>query len=157
MTTEAMQNIPTPRAAADANPIFSIEFQVRDYEVDMAGGVNNAVYLHYLEHARLAYLKSLGINYAYWTKQKIGFVLARVELDFRFSLVNDDLFVVKTRVERVSRLRFRFFQDIFRLPDEKPILNAVLLTTAVDAKNRPTLPKEIAAIMDIVCPVPPSK
>ena len=31
---------------------FQLEFQVRDYECDMQGHVNNAVYLNYLEHCR---------------------------------------------------------------------------------------------------------
>jgi len=31
---------------------FKLNFEVRDYECDLSGIVNNAVYLHYLEHAR---------------------------------------------------------------------------------------------------------
>ena len=31
---------------------YSIELDVRDYEIDSEGIVNNANYLHYLEHAR---------------------------------------------------------------------------------------------------------
>ena len=32
--------------------IFELPMKVRDYEVDSEGIVNNAVYLHYLEHTR---------------------------------------------------------------------------------------------------------
>lgn len=32
--------------------IFELEMQVRDYECDMEGIVNNAIYQHYLEHTR---------------------------------------------------------------------------------------------------------
>ncbi|MBU2223338.1 MAG: acyl-CoA thioesterase, partial [Gammaproteobacteria bacterium] len=31
--------------------VFSVDFKVRDYECDMQGIVNNAVYFNYLEHA----------------------------------------------------------------------------------------------------------
>jgi acyl-ACP thioesterase len=31
---------------------FRLEFSVRDYECDLQGVVNNAVYQHYLEYAR---------------------------------------------------------------------------------------------------------
>ena len=31
---------------------FTLEIVVRDYELDSEGIVNNAVYLHYLEHTR---------------------------------------------------------------------------------------------------------
>ncbi len=35
---------------------FELEFTVRDYECDLQGIVNNAVYLNYLEHTRHQYL-----------------------------------------------------------------------------------------------------
>ena len=36
---------------------YSLEMTVRDYECDLQGVVNNAVYQNYLEHARHEYLK----------------------------------------------------------------------------------------------------
>ena len=36
---------------------FTLKFEVRDYECDLQGIVNNAVYQHYLEHTRHVYLK----------------------------------------------------------------------------------------------------
>jgi acyl-CoA thioesterase FadM len=44
--------------------IFSLEFQVRDYECDLQATVNNAIYLHYLEHTRHEFLKKAGFNFA---------------------------------------------------------------------------------------------
>ena len=38
--------------------IFSLEIPVRDYELDSEGIVNNANYLHYLEHTRHAFIKN---------------------------------------------------------------------------------------------------
>jgi acyl-CoA thioester hydrolase len=40
--------------------VFSLEMKVRDYECDMQGIVNNAVYQNYLEWARHEYLLSRG-------------------------------------------------------------------------------------------------
>jgi len=42
---------------------FKQNFQVRDYECDLQGIVNNAVYLHYLEHTRHEFLKQSGIDF----------------------------------------------------------------------------------------------
>ena len=50
---------------------FKIDLHVRDYECDMQGYVNNAVYQNYLEHARHEYLQRLGINFAILAKQKV--------------------------------------------------------------------------------------
>ena len=43
---------------------FVIQMQVRDYEWDLEGIVNNANYLHYLEHTRHEYIKQKGLNFA---------------------------------------------------------------------------------------------
>ena len=59
---------------------FSLELAVRDYECDLQGVVNNAVYQNYLEHARHEYLKSIGIDFAALTLQGINLVVTRVEM-----------------------------------------------------------------------------
>ncbi len=43
--------------------IFTLEIAVRDYELDSEGIVNNAIYLHYLEHTRHAFVKQEGIPF----------------------------------------------------------------------------------------------
>ena len=45
------------------NYIFETEMEVRDYECDIQGIVNNANYLHYTEHTRHLYLTSLGVSF----------------------------------------------------------------------------------------------
>ena len=57
-----------------------VELEVRDYECDMSGIVNNAVYLNYLEHARHKFLKSKEIQYADWAQNGIHLVVIRIEL-----------------------------------------------------------------------------
>ena len=44
--------------------IFETRIEVRDYECDIEGIVNNANYLHYLEHTRHLFLKSIGVSLA---------------------------------------------------------------------------------------------
>jgi acyl-CoA thioester hydrolase len=127
---------------------FTLEFTVRDYECDLAGMVNNASYLNYLEHARHQYLKREGVHFAELAQRGIYLVVIRVEADYLYSLRSGDRFIVGTNIERVSRLRLGFQQDIYRLPDEKPVLKAKVIGTAVDVKGKPTLPKELDAILD---------
>lgn len=52
---------------------FECVMEVRDYECDLADGVNNSVYMNYLEHARHMLLKQGGIDFAALARQKIGF------------------------------------------------------------------------------------
>ena len=42
---------------------FELEMQVRDYECDVQGIVNNAVYQNYLEHARHEFLHAVGCDF----------------------------------------------------------------------------------------------
>ena len=126
---------------------FKLEFAVRDYECDLAGMVNNASYLNYLEHTRHQFLKSKEIDFAQLAQKGVYLVVLRIELDFLFSLRSGDTFYVAVNSERVSRLRFGFQQDIYRLPDEKPVLKAKVIGTAVNDGGRPFLPKELEQIL----------
>lgn len=126
---------------------FKLNFEVRDYECDLSGIVNNAVYQHYLEHARHVYLKQQGIDFAGLEQRGISLVVIRIEMDFLYPLSSGDKFYVGLIPERVSRLRFGFRQDIYRLPDEKPILKAKVVGTALNEQGRPRLPKEIQELL----------
>ncbi len=121
---------------------------VRDYECDLQGVVNNAVYQNYLEHARHEYLKAIGIDFAALAAQGINLVVTRVEIDYKTSLTSGDRFVVEVRPERISPVRISFRQDAYRLPDRKPVVKALVTGTALNAKGRPQLPKELAEILD---------
>lgn len=121
----------------------SIEMQVRDYECDLQAVVNNAVYQNYLEHARHEFLRSRGIDFAEVTASGINLVVTRAELDYRKSLVSSDSFCVRSLLRQVSRLRFEFHQDIFRLPDETLMLSARITGTSVNQQGRPYIPEAL--------------
>ena len=120
-----------------------LEFKVRDYECDLQGVVNNGVYQNYLEHARHEFLQSKGINFAEVTAAGIHLVVTRAELDYKNSLVSNDHFVVRSLIRQVSRVRFEFQQDIFRLPDETLMLSARITGTSLNQQGRPFLPEKL--------------
>jgi acyl-CoA thioester hydrolase len=128
---------------------FKLDFEVRDYECDLSGIVNNAVYQHYLEHARHEFLKNQGVDFAELEKRGIIMVVIRIEMDFLYPLRSGDRFYVGLNTERISRLRFGFLQDIYRLPDEKLVLAAKVVGTALNEKGRPRLPKELEDLLAI--------
>lgn len=103
--------------------IFEIELKVRDYECDIQGVVNNAVYQSYLEHARHEYLLSKSGSFQELTNQGILLMVSRIEMDFKNSLTSRDLFSVKLRTQKEG-LKLVFFQDIFRLSDQAICLKA---------------------------------
>ena len=128
---------------------FTLNFGVRDYECDKEGIVNKAVYQNYQEHTRHEFLKKCGMSFAEIVKKGITLVVVRVEIDYRYPLRSGDKFVVGLNVERVSRVRFGFLQDIYRLPDHKPIVKAKFIGTALNERGRPYLPKEIEGLFEL--------
>jgi acyl-CoA thioester hydrolase len=127
---------------------FKLEFFVRDYECDLAGMVNNASYLNYIEHARHQYLRKKGVDFAALADQGFYLVVLRIEADYLCSLRSGDQFYVGTSLERISRLRFGFQQEIYRLPDQKPVLKAKVIGSAVNQHGKPIMPKELDQILD---------
>jgi acyl-CoA thioester hydrolase len=120
----------------------SLEFTVRDYECDLQGVVNNANYQHYLEHARHEYLISKRISFSKLHEEGLDLIVTRVEIDYKYPLRSHDKFVVKTGLRREGNVRLVFVQDIFRLPDEKPVIKA-RVTGAATRNGKPVHPGDL--------------
>ncbi|NPD81835.1 acyl-CoA thioesterase [Prevotella sp. PINT] len=88
--------------------------QVRDYECDIQGIVNNANYLHYTEHTRHLFLQHCGISFSEMHKKGEDFVVARMNLQYKISLCPDDEFRSCVRLKKEG-LRYIFLHDIYRL------------------------------------------
>ena len=98
--------------------IFETRMEVRDYECDIEGIVNNANYLHYIEHTRHLFLRSLGVSFADMHAKGADAVVARMSMQFKVPLRCDDEFVSRLNLHKEG-LRYIFDQDIFRAVDEK--------------------------------------
>lgn len=103
--------------------MFCLSFQVRDYECDLQGVVNNAVYQHYLEHARHAFLRALGVDFADLAAQGDHLMVIRAELDYKAPLKPNDHFEVTVGMKAKGRLKAVFEQQIVR-DDGTVIVNA---------------------------------
>ena len=104
--------------------VFSLEMQVRDYELDAEGIVNNANYLHYLEHTRHQFCAKNGISFAEMQERGIVPVLNKVEIEYKSPLRSGDTFVSRLKIERKGA-RFVFRQDLFKT-DGTPVVKAVV-------------------------------
>ena len=108
-----------------ANYIYALEMEVRDYECDLQGIVNNANYQHYTEHTRHEFLRSHGVSFAELHTRGIDAVVARMQLQFKTPLRSADRFVSRLAL-RKEGIKYVFQQDIFRLPDERPVLKSTV-------------------------------
>lgn len=119
---------------------------VRDYECDLQGIVNNAVYQNYLEHARHELLRSEGIDFVKLHESGVDPVLIKAEIEYKFSLRSTDKFLIGTNILLDGNVRAIFKQDILFHSNHKPVLFAVMTTLFVK-KGRPIrLPDEFTRI-----------
>ena len=110
--------------------IFELQMKVRDYECDLQGIVNNANYQHYIEHTRHEFLSSLGVSFARLHNEGIDPVVARLNMAFKTPLKSGDEFISKLYLKKEG-IKYVFYQDIFRLPDMKPVIKATVETVCV--------------------------
>jgi acyl-CoA thioester hydrolase len=108
---------------------------VRSYECDSYGHVNNAVYLHYLEFSRHAYLRDNGISMDELRASGYGLIVARVAIDYRFPAKTDDELSIVTRALRKTRIGGVLGQRILR--GERIVAEAEVTWVCVDARGRP--------------------
>lgn len=74
---------------------------VRYGDLDPQGHVNNAAFITYLEHARVGYIQHLDL----WDGRSflsIGFILARIELDYKAPIQLNDQVEVAVRTSRLG-------------------------------------------------------
>ena len=110
--------------------IYELTMKVRDYECDLQGIVNNANYQHYIEHTRHEFLCSAGISFARLHEEGTDPVVARLNMAFKTPLRSGDEFVSKLYLKKEG-IKYVFYQDIFRLPDMKPVIKATVETVCL--------------------------
>ena len=96
---------------------------VRDYECDIECIVNNANYLHYMEHTRHLFLKERGLSFADMHAKGVDAVVARMNLQFKVPLRCDDEFISRLALKKEG-IKYIFYQNIYRADDEKLCLRA---------------------------------
>ncbi len=119
---------------------FEFEMQVRDYECDIQGIVNNSVYQNYLEHTRHKFLNHVGLDFAQLHDEGIDAVVIKAELEYKFPLRPGDDFYVRLKIGKQGRLRIIFKQQVIRKSDEKLMVDA-RVTSVLTRNGRPLSPE----------------
>ncbi|MCH5221383.1 MAG: acyl-CoA thioesterase [Muribaculaceae bacterium] len=104
--------------------IFELPIKVRDYEVDAEGIVNNANYLHYLEHTRHEFCEQAGLSFKEMHRLGLDPVVSRIEIRYLRSLGLGDTMVSKLALSRRGPV-FVFQQDIYT-PSGESVVKAIV-------------------------------
>lgn len=110
-----------------------MDMDVRDYELDCEKIVNNANYLHYMEHTRHCFCEAAGFSFTEMLKRGIVAVVRKIEIEYLSSLRSGDKFVSCLRIERKGA-RFIFYQDILRSDGEICAKGVVTIVSLCEGK-----------------------
>ncbi len=138
-------------STTEQNPSpFTWHSEVRGYEIDLQGIVNNAVYLQYLDQTRILYLLSKKIDWETWHKNGHNLVVNHIDLHFKQSLRQHDQFYVTTVAKPKGRLKIVFEQSIFK-QDNTLIAQATVTCVCVSTTtNKPLASPELIQLLGAV-------
>jgi len=92
--------------------VFSHRVEVRFRDCDPLGHVNNAVYLTYLEQARLFHWRALWGFRADASSSVPGVILARAEIDFKRPATYPETLEIRIRLAAIGRTSFTYEYDV---------------------------------------------
>jgi acyl-CoA thioester hydrolase len=114
---------------------------VRSYECDSYSHVNNAVYLNYLEYARMKFLKDIGFDYKKFVARGYAIVVARIAIDYKLSAVLYDELTIETEPVKRRKASGMFHQRV--LKDSALVAEADVTWAVLNAQGRPSpIPEE---------------
>ena len=125
-----------------------IGVEARSYELDPYGHLNNAVFINWLEHGRLCYLRDRGESYT-TIPERFGahVVVVRQEVDYRAQIRLGDRLTVTSGIERFGNSSFTFAQSI-AFPDGRAAADARVTMVCVGPDDGPIpMPEELRAIL----------
>ena len=103
--------------------------EVRSYELDAYNHVNNSVYLNYLEHARMQFLKNIGFDY-------VGMIEDHIDIKDKHSAkLYDKLAIEVTHIE-LGKVSGTFLQ-VVKNEEGKVCAEAKVTWACVDSTGRP--------------------
>ena len=111
------------------------ELKTRWKDMDLFGHVNNAVFLTYIEDARIMYFKRWNI-----TEKKRSLIVASIKIDYLRQIEHPSNLIVGQKVSRIGNSSFDIQSAIFLNIDPKPAANSVVSCVCFDYEQSKSVP-----------------
>lgn len=105
-------------------------------DTDMGGIVYHANFLKFIERARSAWVRDLGVDQNAMRAQGTVFIVRRIEADFLAPAYLDDVLEIETRTLSATGARLVMAQSVQRGKAE--LFRAVVTVACLTASGRPT-------------------
>lgn len=112
---------------------FTYSVVVQYHDLDSAGHVNNAVYLHYLEDARMYFLRRI---YGRYDIPDLNIVLASLNINFRAESGFGDTLVVRIRLTEIGNSSWTFYFEILDKRTKWRVCDGESVQVMFDYKKR---------------------
>ena len=111
------------------------EFKTRWKDIDSFGHVNNAVFLTYIEDARIMYFKRWNV-----IEKKRSLIVASIKIDYLRQIVHPSDLIVGQKISRIGNSSFDIQSAIFPHNDPKPAANSVVSCVCFDYQQNKSVP-----------------
>ena len=111
------------------------ELKTRWKDIDSFGHVNNAVFLTYIEDARIMYFKRWNV-----TEKKRSLIVASIKIDYLRQIVHPSDLIVGQKISRIGNSSFDIQSAIFLNNDPKPAANSVVSCVCFDYQQSKSVP-----------------
>ena len=117
------------------------ELSTRWKDLDAFGHVNNAVFLSYIEDARILFFKRWNINY-----NERSLIVASVKIDYLRQVEHPTQLIIGQRISRIGKTSFDIHSVIF----DKETLEQVCESTIISVAFNFEIQKSVPVYQDII-------
>ena len=137
------------RTSAGAPGASRVGVESRSYELDPYGHVNNSVFVNWLEHGRLCWLRDRGMTYSSIPEEfGVHIVVVSLRLEYRAEVGLGDRLAVGSDVVRLGNSSFTFSQRIEFEDGRVAAEGEVVMVATRDGRSTPIPPDLRARLGD---------
>ena len=112
---------------------FFHDINTRFSDIDAFNHVNNAVFLSYVEDARILFFKRWNINY-----KERSLIVASAKIDYIRQVSHPSELIIGQRISRIGNKSFDIQSVIFLKEDMLPVCESTVISVAFDfTQNKP--------------------
>lgn len=118
----------------------STDIQIRFNDIDVIGHVNNAVYQHYFDLARMNYFRDIFGKDLDWST--FGIVLASIKIDFLEPVRIDESIAIRTKVHSIGEKSLTMVQEVYNTENGiiKAMNTSIMVGFSVKKKASENIP-----------------
>ena len=127
-----------------------IEFKIYVEDTDFQGVVYHANYLKYFERSRSEFLSNANISQKNLREKNTAFVIKGIKINYLKAAELGDQIVVQTSVEKKSKARMIFYQNVIHKITGKEFVNGEVEVCFIDliTKKPKKFPDDLLLIFD---------